>query len=327
MGICLIGTAGSRREEYFRKAAGECQADVIFIDWQEAADADLRGQTVKIDPPSYCTSDLSGLGAQVASYRSQLHRLARQDCRFFNTPAAIESVLDKYHCKKVLEEHGIATTEMLAGNVDTVEEVQDAMDRSRVFSVFIKPVFSSGAAGVVAYRREPAEGRELAYTSCCLQDGELVNTKKLFRLEKKAEIRQLLEAVVRLGVVVERWHPKAVHNGKSYDLRVVWQFGRMEFVVARQSRGPITNLHLNNAPLDWRELGLSGQTTGEIEQLCRGAVALFPGLMMTGIDILLEKKTLRPRIIEMNGQGDLMYQDIFYENIIYKRQIEELRRL
>lgn len=30
-------------------------------------------------------------------------------------------------------------------------------------------------------------------------------------------------------------------------------------------------------------------------------------------------------IIEMNGQGDLLYQDIYHENTIYKEQIMALK--
>ena len=41
---------------------------------------------------------------------------------------------------------------------------------------------------------------------------------------------------------------------------------------------------------------------------------------MAGIDLLLEKGTLRPRVIEMNGQGDLIYRDIYGENRIYREQ-------
>ena len=41
----------------------------------------------------------------------------------------------------------------------------------------------------------------------------------------------------------------------------------------------------------------------------------------------LEKESLTPRIIEMNGQGDLIYQDIFNENTIYRRQAELLKRM
>ena len=46
MGIDLIGTAGSRRTEYFQKAADECGTALNVIDWSEVADADLSGDVV-----------------------------------------------------------------------------------------------------------------------------------------------------------------------------------------------------------------------------------------------------------------------------------------
>ncbi len=58
----------------------------------------------------------------------------------------------------------------------------------------------------------------------------------------------------------------------------------------------------------------------EIDRLCASAMEPFEGLSMAGLDILLEKNTLRPLVIEMNGQGDLIYQDIFHENRIYREQ-------
>ena len=48
---------------------------------------------------------------------------------------------------------------------------------------------------------------------------------------------------------------------------------------------------------------------------------------MAGIDVLLEKGTMKPYIIEINGQGDLIYQDIYDENRIYKRQIEMMQKM
>lgn len=326
MGIFLIGTAGSRRTEYFLKAAAECQAAVTFVDWSELADTDLNGGVVKIDPPSYRSSNLSDMNGQVGAYRACLEQLERCGADFLNTPSGIVSALDKFGCKKVLMDHGIPSTEMIAGNIDTVGQLEEAMERRRIYSVFIKPVFCSGAAGVCAYRKLPDGGRETVYTSCCVRDGGLVNTKRMYRLEEGEKIRELLQSVLSLGVVVERWHPKASFHGKSYDLRVVWQFGKIEFMVARQSGGPITNLHLNNSPLDWRALGLPERTLADINGLCGEAMKLFPGLCAAGIDVLLEQGTLRPRIIEINGQGDLMYQDIFNENMIYRRQIEELKK-
>ena len=55
------------------------------------------------------------------------------------------------------------------------------------------------------------------------------------------------------------------------------------------------------------------------------AADCFPGLRCAGIDILLERGSLKPRIIEMNAQGDLIYQDIYHENIIYRRQAERMK--
>ena len=39
----------------------------------------------------------------------------------------------------------------------------------------------------------------------------------------------------------------------------------------------------------------------------------------------MEKGSLRPRIIELNGQGDLIYQDIYSENRIYRHQAEIMK--
>lgn len=335
--LYLIGTKGSKRKDFFEKAAAGCQVPVEFIDWAEAEHADLSGGTVKIDPPAYATSDLWQMNGQVSAYRSRLRGLENRGCVFLNTPSGIESVLDKFSCKKKLMEHGIAVTEMISEEVlraeeperadGAVERLEDMMRRCRASSVFIKPSCSSGAAGVVAYRKFPGSGREAAYTSCRVLGGELVNTKKICRMERREEIAALLRSVLSLGVIIERWHPKASYQGKSFDLRVVWQFGEIAFIVARQSGGPITNLHLNNAPLDWRKLGLAEGVVSEIRCICRDAMELFPGLMSAGIDILLEKGTLRPRIIEINGQGDLIYQDIYAENTIYKQQVERMWKM
>ncbi len=124
---------------------------------------------------------------------------------------------------------------------------------------------------------------------------------------------------------MERWYPKAAHNGYTYDLRVVLQEQRIDYILARLSKGPITNLHLNNHPLSMEELNLPARTVESVEELCRMAADCFPGLRCAGIDILLEKGSLKPRIIEMNAQGDLIYQDIYHENIIYRRQAERMK--
>ena len=123
-----------------------------------------------------------------------------------------------------------------------------------------------------------------------------------------------------MDCIVERWYAKAEHQGYSYDLRAVVQDGRLDFLLGRLSKGPITNLHLNNHPLEIAALKLPEHTLEDIAMLCRKSMEIYPGLRSAGIDILLEKGSMKPRIIEMNAQGDLIYQDIYNENSIYGHQ-------
>ena len=53
-------------------------------------------------------------------------------------------------------------------------------------------------------------------------------------------------------------------------------------------------------------------------------MTLFPKVNVAGLDVMLDKKTGKPRIIEINGQGDLLYQDIYGENRIYREQIMKM---
>lgn len=211
--------------------------------------------------------------------------------------------------------------------VNRVEQLLDAMERHRVFQVFLKPVYGSGAAGAAAFRWQPHSGRVVLYT-CGMVDsvtGRLVNTKRLRKFTDKNQVFSMVGRLLELDCVAERWYAKAEHDGFSYDLRAVVQDGRMDFLLARLSSGPITNLHLNNHPLSGEELGLPSHIMDEVEQLCIRAAECFPGLRSAGIDILLEKGSLRPRIIELNGQGDLIYQDIFDKNKIYRHQAEMMK--
>ena len=98
-------------------------------------------------------------------------------------------------------------------------------------------------------------------------------------------------------------------------------------MVRKAGKGPITNLHLNNRAESLEALKLSEDSFMEIEKLCGKACALFPGLQVAGVGVMLDKGSRKPRIIEINGQGDLIYQDIFHDNIIYKQQVEEMMRM
>ncbi len=309
--------------------------------------------------------ELELLTGQYRGALDRLARLGEErQITFFNHPSAILMLLDKRLCKAKLRETGLPVTEELlwpgqetpdrdaarspvqtkvhvqtkvsvqtkvhvrpVARMYSAEELLESMRAQRMFQVFIKPVYGSGAAGVSAFRFQPGTGRMALYTCAQLHpECGLVNTKRLRCFTKREEILPLLEGILALSCIVERWYAKAQCGGYSYDLRMVMQEGEPDFLLARLSKGPITNLHLNNHPMECSELGLPARVREEAADLCRRAMACFPGLTCAGIDLLPERGSLALRIIEMNAQGDLIYQDMYRENRIYRHQAVMMKR-
>lgn len=319
--LVLLGEAETKRTIYFTKA---CQTLGVQVERQTLAeyDAGLAAPAmIKIDPPSFASWELERQAEFLASYRLELERLSASGQVFFNEPLAIWTALDKRRCKEMLQSQGLPVTEMWPESITTADELRALIAWRHWPGAFVKPRFGSAAAGILAYRFAPKSGREVLYTCTAIQDKRLVNTKTLRRLEDRAEIAQLLEQILAGETVVERWYPKAQFQGRAYDLRAVVQFGQLDFLLARASKGPITNLQLNNGAVPVSQLQLAPETLAEIETVCLQALAVLPGLRYAGIDVLLEERTRKPYIVEVNGQGDLLYQDIFAENRIYARQI------
>lgn len=250
---------------------------------------------------------------------------------FFNHPSAITALLDKRSCKEVLVREGISVTESLGGdnkesNICNLEMLLEQMRQEKLCQIFIKPVNGSGALGVSAFRMQKRTGKMQLYTCAALTESKtLVNTKQLMCLSDRAQIENVLDILLKMDTLIERWHPKPIYQGYSYDLRAVVQDGRIDMLLARLSKGPITNLQLNNRPLAIEELGLPKRVLEEISYLCQRAMGCFSGLRSAGIDLLLDRGSLTPRVIEMNAQGDLIYQDIYQENKIYRHQAEIIK--
>lgn len=330
----LLGNANTKRTDFFMQAAATVQLPVLFIDWKEAKrwkkGLTEKEQLIKIDPPLWDSCSLTDLPRLTKDYKTQLQQLAqaaqRYPVRFLNHPSVIMELLDKRICKKKLAQAGLAVTRMLEEEDAfgwTTQKLLNIMEKKHLHQVFIKPVNGSGAAGVSAFRWQPSAGRMALYT-CAMKHPKygLVNTKRLRRFSGREEALSYLDRILALDCIVERWYAKAQYQGDAYDLRAVVIDGQTEFLLGRLSKGPITNLHLNNHPLKLQEAGIPDRVLEEIALLCKKAMACFPGLRIAGIDILLEKESLRPRIIEMNAQGDLIYQDIYQENKIYRRQVQ-----
>lgn len=346
--LILLGQPDTKRTIFLKKALEETGLSLTLLPWDlhEPGGMGIQGPTgfpearlrelpslsrcfIKIDPPVWSHVSLKELGTLTAGYGESLHRLQSLPAgAWLNQPDQILALLDKRGCKKMLRQAGLPVTEELTGFESDPPSLFEAMKARHMTQIFLKPVYGSGAAGVTALRLHPHTGQLLAY-SCALPlpeaEGGLVNTKRLRLFRGTQEVIPLLKALLPLGCIAERWYAKADFQGCSYDLRAVCQRGQIDFLLARLSKGPVTNLHLNNHPLPASRLMLPPALTEEIRDLCLRAMSCYPGLSSAGIDILLEKGTLKPRIIEMNGQGDLIYEDIYHHNRIYLHQAQMMK--
>ena len=365
-GILLIGAHGGKRRLYFERAAGEAGIPVAFLDWRELlrrereedpcldlrraaglqgglerqgepesgeesgrrqGEEDLRRWAVKIDAPEWESSRLDDLGKLTDRYMEWLNRLSGLPAgAFLNHPADIGEVLDKRRCKERLAQKGVPVTDMYRESFSGSEELLAFMRERRVGQLFVKPVRGSGAAGVAALRFSPGHGKLAVYTCAVLEKGEIFNTKRMRRLEGR-EGEAFLDSLLKLDCVVERWYGKDTFQGYCYDLRVILQGGRIDYILPRLSRGPITNLHLNNRSVEFADLSLDQRTVERISEACLRAGGCYPRLKSVGMDVLLEQGSRNPRIIEMNGQGDLLHRDVYGENRIYRRQIGILAKM
>ena len=140
-----------------------------------------------------------------------------------------------------------------------------------------------------------------------------------------AEMIPLAEAVMQTEAILEEWIPKEQLQGENYDLRVVCRESEIDYIVVRCSKGSITNLHLNNKAHWWNELSLPEVVRQQIYFQCQEAVQSLD-LQYAGVDVLIERGTDIPYIIEVNGQGDHVYQDMFAHNSIYIQQIKNIKK-
>lgn len=325
MKIILVGQSESKRTEYFLKAADSLKVDVHFYEIGEFPYDIPQEGMIKIDPPRYKDSDLSHLNPLVSEYMHFLKVAALNRKLFFlNHPDSIIDTLDKRKCKNILVQNGVAVTPPVDEEFRDIHALRKYAREKRNCNLFIKPRYGSGAAGVIAYRFNPATGSEMIYTSVHADDGKFENTRKIRKINHREQIEILVNHVLSQPHMIEKWIPKPKYQNLCYDLRVVYQFGKIEFIVARCSDSPITNLHLTNNALDVNLLKLPQPLLCKIESLCSKAMGCFQGLSYAGIDVLLSGKSLEPVIIEINAQGDLIYQDIYRENKIYKNQVSRM---
>ncbi len=334
--IILFGEKNSKRTTYFCKAAQEHNLTVTLLSHENWKKAELQGGFIKIDPPSYNTYDILSIKQSFSNYKTQLLQIEQaaneRGIPFLNTPSAIIHALDKNSCKYALMKQHLPVTRLLCSHLNSMEQLIDLMRKMHIYSVFLKPVHGSGAGGIIALSMNPNTEKLSAYTAMHSVEGGLFQSKRIRKLTDYRDAAILVNTLCSLDVMVEQWHPKAQIDRNYFDFRVLWQFGSIDHIVVRASSMPMTNLHLNNCAIPFDKLfesGLLGKKEtflNSLNDLCFKAINNLDGLNIAGFDIMLDKKTLLPRIIEVNGQGDLLYSDIYDKNEIYGKQAEYIRQ-
>ena len=329
MQIIVVSNSLSKRIEYFVEAGKHLQTEVCFMTYEELFSCLplLRQAVIKLEPCVSDETDFLKYALLNQAYKETLQRLSEMslpdDVCFLNTPDALLRALDKKETKEVLMDKGLKVTPMLPSPQSFDELRQLLADCGR--GCFLKPRYGSGAGGIMAIRYQPNRNKWIVYTTLRQVDGVIHNTKRINRLSVEKEIIPLAEAVIQTEAILEEWIPKAQLQGENYDLRVVCRESEIDYIVVRCSKGSITNLHLNNKAHWWNELSLSEEVRQQIYFQCQEAVQSLD-LQYAGVDVLIERGTDIPYIIEVNGQGDHVYQDMFAHNSIYTKQIKNIKK-
>lgn len=252
------------------------------------------------------------------------------DVRLLNPPADIREMFDKRACHARCREAGCAVPDAFP-EVRSFEQLLELMRERKVQRVFLKLAHASSASGVVALYRGPRRIEAITSAELVEQAGQsvLYNSLKVRRYKNLAEIRTLVDLLCREGVHVERWMPKAsLSHGRTFDLRVVVIAGQARHFVVRESRSPLTNLHLGNRRGDGERLrSLVGEPRWRtLMQECERAARVYSGSFQVGVDLLLTPGFRQALILELNAFGDLLPGILWEGEETYQSEIGSLSR-
>ena len=141
-------------------------------------------------------------------------------------------------------------------------------------------------------------------TSVALVDGQFYNTRQLQKLEGE-NLWRVIEFLLLEGTILQKAIPMAHLRGQNFDVRVVCLYGEPIATIFRVSSHPMTNLHLGGRRGDWAECRAVIPTREWLDGLdhATSAAACFDSAI-AGVDLVFERGTFKPFILEVNAFGD-----------------------
>lgn len=252
----------------------------------------------------------------------------RKKWTLLNPLDEIDEFFDKRRTARRFLDAGIPVPEFLEGITEktTPAEVLDAAREKGWRQIFVKPAMGSSASGVLLVS-VGARNVEIR-TSLEWDAPRWFNNLRLSHYRTPEETNRALAFILSQGAQVERAIPKGKLDDAFFDCRVLCIAGEPRFIVVRQSKHAITNLHLGG----WR---------GDVEQLkaalvpgawdsmlatCRKLAALYRSLHI-GLDVMFEADLEAHRVIEANAFGDLFPGALLDGKSVYRWEIDEALRV
>ncbi len=224
--------------------------------------------------------------------------------RVLQSPASIAELFDKRLTSRKYAALGVPVPPWLEGVTD-VESLRARMREAGWREAFVKLSCGSSASCLGIFRLGRSD--ESLFTTIEQTDDGWYNSLKVRRLREPRRVEAALEFLLREGSQVERALPKARLRGDFFDCRVLVVRGEPAFTVLRQSRHPITNLHLGGKRGDM-EAFLAAVPPRELEaamETCR-QVARAHDCLHVGIDLMYEAHFQGHAVLEANAFGDLL---------------------
>jgi glutathione synthase/RimK-type ligase-like ATP-grasp enzyme len=243
--------------------------------------------------------------------------------QLLSPPSQVAELFDKRQTWNRWNAMGIPIPESL-GTISSYEELAERAREQKCKAVYVKISCSSSASGLAIYR--PGNPDSLMTTVEHTPEHYYNNLRP--RRYTDGRVKEILDMLLAEGAQVERSAPKARLGGAFFDLRIVTIAGRPTFTVVRQSRHPITNLHLGGWRGEWSDLRtrLSDEGLAHIDASC-ARVAKAHQCHVLGIDVLIEPNWKTHRVIEANAFGDLLPGLERKGRSVYGYQIDALRGL
>jgi glutathione synthase/RimK-type ligase-like ATP-grasp enzyme len=247
-------------------------------------------------------------------FRAALGEIERQlaaapGAASMNAPRDIVAMFDKQECHRRFRLFGLPTPPTL-GRVRQFEDLLTQMRGCGWTRVFVKPAHGSSASGMVALAVRGSQVAAYSTVEMVRKAGglRLYNSLRIRRYDQWREVAELIDALCREVVVVERWLPKACLAGQALDLRVVVIAGQARHTVVRISSSPFTNLHLGNRRGNLAEVRGQMKPADWDAAMADAAAALqpFPDSLYGGVDLLIETGWQRHALLEVNAFGDLL---------------------